>query len=424
MIRTVALALAFAYAVNALADRSPRAREAMAAGELHDICAADHGRLWGASLCGPLIVVDPQTRSVWASQADAEGVLLRNEGGWIGRLPQGVTVANTSVEWAGVRWIMVMGPLPESAIERRVLVAHEAWHRVQGRIDLAAVSSENRHLESERGRYLLRLELRALERAMTTRGQARWRAAADALLFRATRLHAFEGAAAEEAALDRNEGLAAYTGMKLGAGRDAFSYAARTLSAYDHHNAYARAYAYASGPAYGLLLDQRDRSWRRKLGPDAPADLLTRALRAASDAAALPSAEARYGGLTIASEERARAEAQAALIADLRARFAEGPRLVLPLQQMQFEMDPNRVTPVDGLGSVYGVLTLRDAWGEIAVHEGGGLISPDFTQLTVPRPAPDGLSGPGWTLRLNPGFQVTRAGQEGVISVSRVPQGE
>ena len=194
MIRTVALALAFAYAVNAIADPTPPSREAMASAELQDICAADHAHLWGASLCGPLIVVEPETRAVWASQADAEGVLVRGDGGWIGRLPAGVTVANTSVEWAGVRWIMVMGPLPESALERRVLLTHEAWHRIQALIGLAAAGSENRHLESERGRYLLRLELRALARAMTTRGQTRWRATEDALLFRAARLRAFEGA--------------------------------------------------------------------------------------------------------------------------------------------------------------------------------------------------------------------------------------
>ncbi|WP_395647490.1 hypothetical protein [Terricaulis sp.] len=422
MIRTIALALAFAYAVNATAD-PVLPREAAANSALNAMCRADRGRLWRTDLCGPLIVVDPATRAVWASQADADGVLVRGDGGWIGRLPQGVTVANTSVEWAGVRWIMVMGPLPDDEVEMRVLVAHEAWHRVQAGIGLPAQGSENAHLESENGRYLMRLELRALRRAMASRGQARWNAAQDALAFRAARLRAFEGAAAQEAALDRNEGLASYTGVKLGAGRDAFAYAARTLAAYDHHNAFARSYAYASGPAYGLLLDQRREGWRAQLGADAPADLLARVLGADFTESALTEASSRYDGLTLLAEERARAEAQAQRVAQLRARFSEGPRLVLPLSAVQMEFDPNQVSPVEGLGQVYGVLTIRDVWGELRTTA-GGLISADFTRLTLALPDPGGVSGPGWTLTLNPGFLVSAPDQSGVTTVRRGSGGE
>lgn len=34
-----------------------------AAADLLDQCRADAGRLWGASLCGPLIVVNPNTHA-------------------------------------------------------------------------------------------------------------------------------------------------------------------------------------------------------------------------------------------------------------------------------------------------------------------------------------------------------------------------
>ncbi len=43
------------------------------------------------------------------------------------------------------------------------------------------------------------------------------------------------------------------------------------------------------------------------------------------------------------------------------ARFATGPRLVLPLHGSRMEFDPNAVTPIEGLGSVYQSLVIRDA---------------------------------------------------------------
>ncbi len=392
-----------------------------AAIELRQMCAADRAELWNVNLCGPLMVVDPQTRLAWASEPDQLRVLRQNGEGWMGTLPAGVPVANSSVDWGGLRWIMIVAPLPEDATERRVLVAHEAWHRAQDRIGLAAEASDCSHLESERGRYFLRLEMRALATALRSRSSARQRSAREALMFRAARLAAFPAGVAGEAALDRNEGLASFTGVKLGAADGADMFAARTLDDYDAHNAYARAYAYATGPAYGLLLDTVQPNWRNVLGVFTPADLLTVAVRAhAADPRALRQAADRYGGAAIATEERQRAAAQAARLADLRARFGGGPRLEINLSQLQFEFDPNGVTPVDGLGSFYSRLTLRDAWGEIHAQQ-GALISTDFRRLTASAPGPDGRSGPGWALTLNPGYSVSPPDMSGVMRVVRVP---
>jgi hypothetical protein len=421
--------IACAALISLLSLAAPAAAQdallsAAAAAELREMCQADRGRLWAVNLCGPLIIVDPATRGAWASQADGAGVLRANGAGWMGALPDGVPMANTSVEWAGQRWIMVLAPLPQDAEDRRVVVAHEAWHRAQGAIGLASQSSDCGHLETERARYFLRLEFRALATAMRSRGSARRRAAREALVFRAARLAQFPQAAAQEAALDRNEGLASYTGVKLGAGENADMYAARTLDEYDRHEAYARAYAYASGPAYGLLLDQYRPDWRPALGDSAPADLLAAAIRArAPEPSRVARAAARYGGQSIAAEERQRAEAQRVRIAELRARFAGGPRLEIGLRQSQFEFDPLAVTPVEGLGSVYRTMTLRDRWGELRATE-GALISADFTRLTVAQPGPDGRSGPGWTLALSPGFVVSQPDAAGVVRIIPAPPAE
>lgn len=415
--RSMVLTIGLTLAMPAISQ--DYAREIAASAALHDICQTDRGQLWGAELCGPLIVVDPSTRAVWANQAAPEGGLQRQEVGWIGTLPPGIGVANTSTEWAGVRWIMVVSPLPAADLELRVLIAHEAWHRIQASIGLAAQGSDCEHLESERGRYYLRLELRALRRALTTRGASRWRAVGDALAFRKTRLQEFPSAGGQEGALDRNEGLASYTGVKLGAGPQSFDYAARTLAKYDNHDAFARAYAYASGPAYGLLLDERQPNWRAQLGADAPADVLARAIRTQPATSSLENRAARYGGAAVAAEEHTRAETQRTRITQLRSRFSAGPRVFLPLKSMKMEFDPNQVTPVEGLGGVYRVLTIRDAWGELRASE-GALIASDFKQAIAAAPDSTGLAGPGWTLSLNSGYRLSAADALGVMQVEPI----
>jgi hypothetical protein len=127
----------------------------------------------------------------------------------------------------------------------------------------------------------------------------------------------------------------------------------------------------------------------------------------------------RYGGAEIAAQERTRAENQRRLIAEITARYA-GARLELPLRQMQFEFDPGQVTPVEGLGTLYQRLVLRDAWGEIRATE-GALISPSFDLLTAARPNPGGLSGPGWTLSLAPGYQISAPDPLGVVRPELIP---
>jgi len=384
--------------------------------ELQEICAEDRGRLWGVDLCGPTIIVDPATRAAWASESDSLGVFTNTGAGWVGTLPADAPLANTAVEWAARRWIMLLSPLPTDQTDRRVLLAHEAWHRAQPQLGFASTNAANAHLDQERARVLLRLEFRALATALRSRGRARDNAAREALLFRSARHVAFPGAAAEEAMLDRNEGLAAYTGVRLGAGENTDLYAARILDEFDNHEAYSRAFAYANGPAYGLLLDRAQPNWRSEIGPNTPANLLAAILRPRTeDRRRLTEATARYGGAEVAAAERSRAQSMAARLADLRRLYAESPRLELPLIAMRMEFNPNQITAIPGLGSFYGTLTIRDSWGELRTTE-GAVIASDYQRVIAASPDASGLTGPGWVLTLTPGYQLAPAA-DGVIRV-------
>src|SRR5512141_986652 len=86
------------------------------------IDAEDGGKLWGMPVCGPMILADSQTHDVVANQPDKEGKLTQKGSVWFGKLPNEFTPANFATEWAGVRWTMLMWPIPSEPRDRRRLI--------------------------------------------------------------------------------------------------------------------------------------------------------------------------------------------------------------------------------------------------------------------------------------------------------------
>ena len=387
------------------ADRSLRG----SAGDLW----ADGGELWGVDLCSaPLLLVEPATRRLYAVRSGDSDVLKPDGDLFTGLLPPNVNIANTALEWDGIRWAMVMLPLPESPVRRRALLMHESWHGVQARLGLPLWSPTPEHLATPEGRVLMRLEWRALAAALeATDKDAMDHAIADALAFRAARRAGAGAGAEQERQLELNEGLAEYTGLRLSGG-DASAEAVSALRAAEPADSYVRSFAYASGPAYGLLLDQADPDWRRGLvaADDLGALLAERANVKPGEAA---TAEDRYGGADIRADEARRTEAARIVSAAWTAKLVEGPRLVLPFQSMQIAFDPNTVTALPPHGSVYPTLRVVDAWGVLEVTD-GALIDPNWSGAVVAAPASiEGREGPGWTLQLNPEWRLEAGDQPG-----------
>src|SRR5437899_3307870 len=165
---------------------------------------------------------------------------------------------------------MVSLPLPIDEFLRIRLLAHESFHRVQPALGLRASDAASGHLDSESGRLWLRLELRALSQALRLDGDAARSATKDALLFRTTRQHLNAGADVRESALEIQEGLAEYTGTVIALARsgEALTRVARAVETFEDRPAFSRSFAYATGPALGLLLDRYAVGWRKKLKQD------------------------------------------------------------------------------------------------------------------------------------------------------------
>jgi hypothetical protein len=277
----------------------------------------------------------------------------------------------------------------------------------------------NGHLDSMEGRIWLQLEWRALESALNRRGTQRRQAVSDALIFRAHRRTLFPKAEKEERVLEMHEGLAEFSGVRLSGRPDVTQFAARQLKEAERKQSFTRSFAYASGPAYGLLLDEAGKEWRKGLRPESDLGLLLQRSMALKPPAnieqAIAEAAQRYASDALRASETERENNRRRRIAAWRERLVDGPALVIPLRQMNMQFDPNNLQPLDDLGTVYPNIRIVDVWGILTVLQ-GALMNPTFSQIRVsaPRdPVARPIQGDGWTLELNPGWSLIHAERKG-----------
>lgn len=354
-------------------------------------CETRSTALWDRPLCAPAVLVDPTS-----------GAMQTSEPGPSAPLP--ATRANTSLQWGGRTWIMLLAPLPEGRAERRTLVYHELFHAHQAALGFPANAEIAGHLDRPDARIGIRLEWNALAAALTSDQPEMNRHLAAARAFREERLRDDPVAAAAERALMRHEGLAEYTGVALSGA--AASLALSRLQRAHARPSLARNFAYVSGPAWGLLLDKTVPSWRQRLERDPQLDLAD----LVPVAPAHPADAGAYDRKRIEAEEAAHAEASRAAVADLQHRTEPRRTLRLGLEKMSIDFDPNRVRRLADGSAVYEKVTLRDAWGEARVDGVPLRIVEDFGDAYIPWPLEQGSS-----LELEAGWRVVRNPEGGFV---------
>jgi len=392
--------------------------------ETKDISDHEGGRLWGMKLYGAMFFVDPQTRYVVANEPDLQGVLKPQDGVYVGTLPKGVLISNAPIEWGGKRWTELMWPMYGDAVSRRVSLGHEPFHRIQPQLHLMAEDFQNPELDTEDGRLWLQLEWRALAAALIEKGPAQTQAIRDAILFRDQRHHEFPGSAKTEASLEIAEGVPEYTGVVATLDHDSGLW--RTIAKLadpDQTMTFVRSFAYTSGPAYGLLLDERLPNWRKGLNEKSDLGAL---LASTVHGGPQESAEKRaavYGVAALRMTEDERAAKAAAEKAKYRALLIDGPTLTLASAgHFAFNFNPSTLVGMGDVGSVYPTFYVKDSWGTLDV-KGGALVPSDFSGVTVAAPAtpPTGshVAGPGWTLDLAPGWKIVPGAKPGSYVVQK-----
>jgi hypothetical protein len=411
-----------AYALSANSIDLAKAREAFA--EAHAISEQEGGRLWGQKLYGAMFFVDPATRAVVANEPDPEGVLHKDGDVYIGTLPDSVIVSNAPTVWEAKRWTMLMWPLYGDALTLRVTFAHELFHRIQPALHLDAPDSPNLQLDTREGRVWLQLEWRALAAALIETGPAQTSAIRDAIAFRNYRHQMFPGSAATERNLEIAEGVPEYTGTVAGCpGTDAARW--RTIAKLadpDPAMTFVRSFAYTSGPAYGLLLDQRLPRWRAKLSRHSDLAVLLASTLHSATAVSAERRAAHYGKAAIEVVEVEREAKADAERARFRALLVDGPTLILPRAgDLKFSFNPSALISLGDAGTVYPTFHATDAWGVLDVKD-GVLVPTDFSSATIAAPkdtTPSHLEGPGWTLDLAPGWRVVQGSKPGRFTIAK-----
>ncbi|MEO6836397.1 MAG: hypothetical protein ABI231_10895 [Candidatus Tumulicola sp.] len=312
-----------------------------------------------------------------------------------------------------------MWPLAGSAEARAVMLMHESFHIVQPKLGFSGYAgsgsiSGDADLDTQPGRIWLRGEFHALRAALQATGEARSRALLDALALRSYRNALFPGSAEQGREQDIMEGLAEGTGIDAGlAPSRRIAYAIFDVACVEEQPSYARAFPYATGPAYSELLDAVRPRWRRKVTPSS--DIAKMAMRAYGLSVTAPAAAeaqaiiAGYGGAAIESQEAARAARTAQLDARYTRELVDGPTIALPMTHFQITFNPRDIATLAPYGSVYHTLTVTAPWGAITVLGGDAMISKGFAFLFVA--APPGargtdVQGQGWTLHLAAGYSI------------------
>ena len=196
---------------------------------------------------------------------------------------------------------------------------------------------------------------------------------------------------------------------------------ARPAAAAETQESFVRTFAYASGPAYGLLLDASSPGWRQTVrATDDIAALVMRALavQPVNDAA---SSAARYGGAELLASEQLRQRQRQERVAELRKRFVDGPVLVIP-GKGGGSFDSRGAVPIPGVGTVYfGSFRFSGDSGTLGAQEGVLVTTDgDIRRVSAPVRRDDtSAAGDGWTFKAAPGWVIRDGPRQGDYEVVR-----
>ncbi len=345
-------------------------------------CEKVGNEIWGTSLCSKVIIINKETGEVFKSHPNSSPIPPMR--------------ANTSFDWNGENWLMILAPLPSDETKQKALIFHEAWHTKQQKLgftsDVGALPS---HFDEIMGRYYLFLEWRALEKALESKNSARKIALGNALWARNMRFEIFKNARMTETSLMLHEGLAEYTGIKSqkNSGKKILI---ENLKNAESRKGLARSFAYISGPTYGLLLDDYDKEWAKNLKPGV--DFIQQL-----PIAPIPIMNNKYSSDDLLKQIKTEFDKNKEIKDKIINSLLPQNALELPLINMSMDFDPNQVIVDEKLGTIYQKITIRDSWGSIEVNNSALLISQDFSKIYVPWPIDDKIK-----LNLIDGYEISK----------------
>ena len=276
-------------------------------------------------------------------------------------------------------------------------------------------------MDEKEARLLIKLEWKALRRALSTEGEDQRVSIRDALIFRGANREIYHKFANDENQFENYEGLATFTYTLLCTPSDEDD-RARLLENLDRVYAmqsYSRSYGFIHGALYATLLHEKGFDFSRIKTNEVDLGESVRKLydielpAVCRDVAG--SLAMNYNIAEISNEEDQR-------LADLKesihkqiSNFTDKPVVFLELESPYFDFEPEDIHSLDTLGTLYNSIRVSDNWGKLTVNKGGCLVSNNFKFLRISakgfKAAQRHITGDNWVLILSNDYELVAVNQ-------------
>jgi hypothetical protein len=393
--------------------------------KVEDACNRDNGKLWGKNLYGPVIFIDRNTRRIIANSPDNEGLLKEKDGIYSGIYPKEMIINNSAVTYGGK--LFGMAPLPAEEDEYRIVnrAIHGLFHRFQEMNGYTLSGYMTMNMDEEDARVWIKLEWKALRKALNSQGEEQDLAIRDALIFRGSNHEFYQKYVNDEIKFENFEGLATFTYTLLATATPE-EFNKRLMENLDRIYAmqsYSRSYGSIHGALYATLLYCKGfdfttiRSENIDLG-----ELVRKAYNielpeVCRDVAG--SLALNYDLETIRAEETKRESDIRERIHRMTSTFTEKPVVYLELESPYFDFELEDIHAMDTLGTLYNKLRVSDNWGKLTVEGGGCLVSNNFKFLRITAKGfkvdKSRFEGEGWILLLNNEWELVPVNQNYIV---------
>jgi hypothetical protein len=389
--------------------------------EIEEICNRDSGKLWGQNLYGPIMFVERVTRRIVANQHDNDGLLKSKEGVYAGVYPKELILSNAPVKFGGLQFAMV--PLPEEEVDYRIKTRaiHSLFHRFQENKGIIPSPYNTINMDEKEARLWIKLEWKALRKAINSQGEDRQLALRDALIFRGSNRELYHKYAADENRFETFEGLATFTYTLL-CTNSPEEFKSRLFENLDRIYAmqsYARSFGIIHGALYASLLYDKGYDLKKINTDNFDLGNAVKELYHID----LPSiCRDVAGSLAVNYEIEAINKEEEKRDADIKesihlqiSTFTEKPVVFLELESPYFDFEPEDIHPLDTLGTLYNSIRVSDNWGKLTVDKGGCLVSNNLKFIRITAKAfkadKNHISGEGWHLILNNDWELVPVDQ-------------
>ena len=388
---------------------------------IEEICNRDSGRLWGENLYGPIMFIERTSRRIVANQPDNEGLLKGKDGIYTGLYPKELILNNAPVKFGETLFAMVPLPAEEDYYRIKTRTVHSLFHRFQESHGIVFSGFNISNMDEKEARLWIKLEWKALRKALNSEGDERLLAIRDALIFRGSNRELYQKYANDENRFETYEGLTTFTYTLL-CTNSPEEFKTRIFENLDRSysmQSYARSYGFIYGALYASLL--YDKGFDLKKIQTDNFDL-GKAVKELYNIELPVICRDVAGSLAVNYEIDAINKEEEKRLADIKESihkqvsiFTEKPVVFLELESPYFDFEPEDIHPLDTLGTLYNSIRVSDNWGKLTVDKVGCLVSNNFKFLRITakgfKEDKNHISGEGWLLILNNNWELVTVDQ-------------